>query len=210
MIEREFALDIRFEEDRKKGKSPTTRLNIPNKEEYTTERIERTGRTERIERAPAKSRSVREPGVRVEKTEVTALGRIELIISGFLLAGMILFTLAGYERISRAYADINALNSEIDLTDLRINELDVQIECAVTIQDAQKVAESYGMQYPEKNQYVKIGDPLPFSNSTPAVTDSGTSGASGTPLPNTPEAPATTPEPSPATTGGGEQPPAGG
>ena len=51
MIEREFALDIRFEEDRKKGKSPTTRLNIPNKEEYTTERIERTGRTERIERA---------------------------------------------------------------------------------------------------------------------------------------------------------------
>ena len=196
-------MDIRFEEDRKKGKSPTTRLNIPNKEEYTGA----TGRTERVQTKP---RSTREPGVRVEKSETNALGRIGLIISGFLLAGMILFTLAGYERISRAYADINALNSEIDLTDLRINELDVQIECAVTIQDAQNVAEAYGMQYPEKNQYVKIGDALPFSNATPALSDSGTSETSGTPLPNTPEAPAATPEPNPATTGGGEQPPAGG
>ena len=71
---------------------------------------------------------------------MTALGRIGLIISGFLFAGMVLFTLSGYERISRAYADINALNSEIDSTSLRINELDVQIECAVTIQDAQQVA----------------------------------------------------------------------
>ena len=177
-------MDIRFEEDRKKGKSPTTRLNIPNKEEYTSA-------TERTERVQTKPRSAREPGVRVQKAETNALGRIGLIISGFLLSAMVLFTLAGYERISRAYADVNALNSEIDLTNLRINALEVQIECAVTIQDAQKVAEAYGMQYPEKNQYVKIGDPLPFSNETPAISDSDTM---GTPLPNTPEAPATTPE----------------
>ena len=196
-------MDIRFEEDRKKGKSPTTRLNIPNKEEYTSA----TARTERVSTKP---RSAREPGVRVQKTETNALGRIGLIISGFLLSAMVLLTLAGYERISRAYADINALNSEIDLTELRNNELDVQIECAVTIQDAQKIAEAYGMQYPEKNQYVKIGDALPFSNSTPAVSDSGTSETPGTPLPNTPEAPAATPEPDPATTDGGEQPSAGG
>ena len=196
-------MDIRFEEDRKKGKSPTTRLNIPNKEEYTSA-------TERTERVSTKPRSAREPGVRVQKTETNAFGRIGLIISGFLLAAMVLFTLAGYERISRAYADINALNSEIDLTELRNNELDVQIECAVTIQDAQKIAEAYGMQYPEKNQYVKIGDTLPFSNSTPAVSDSGTSETPETPLPNTPEAPAATPEPDPATTDGGEQPSEGG
>ena len=196
-------MDIRFEEDRKKGKSPTTRLNIPNKEEYTSA-------TERTERVSTKPRSAREPGVRVQKTETNAFGRIGLIISGFLLAAMVLFTLAGYERISRAYADINALNSEIDLTELRNNELDVQIECAVTIQDAQKIAEAYGMQYPEKNQYVKIGDTLPFSNSTPAVSDSGTSESPETPLPNTPEAPAATPEPDPATTDGGEQPSEGG
>lgn len=195
-------MDIRFEEDRKKGKSPTTRLNIPTKEEVARA----TGATERTARVQTSARSAREPGVRVEKREISGLGRVGLIISGFLLAGMVLFTLAGYERISRAYADINTLNDEIELTELRINELDVQIECAVTIQDAQKVAEAYGMQYPEKSQYVKIGDPLPFSNSTPAITQSGDGTVTDTPAPDTTQAPAATPEPNPATTDGGEQP----
>ena len=192
-------MDIRFEEDRKKGKSPTTRLNIPTKEEVANA-------TERNARTQTSARSAREPGVRVEKQEITGLGRVGLIISGFMLAGMVLFTLAGYERISRAYADINTLNNEIELTELRINELDVQIECAVTIQDAQKVAEAYGMQYPEKNQYVKIGDPLPFNNSTPAIAAGSEGTATETPAPDTTQAPATTPEPHPGTTDGGGQP----
>ncbi|MEN6634366.1 MAG: hypothetical protein ABFC56_00770 [Clostridiaceae bacterium] len=150
------------------------------------------------------SRTAPEPGVRVNKPEMSSLGRVGLIISGFLFAGMVLFTLSGYERISRAYADINALNNESDTTDLRINELEVQIECAVTIQDAQKVAEAYGMRYPEKNQYVRIGDPLPFDNTTPAPTTIPEGGAT--------TAPETTPEPTSTsgTSGGGEQPPAGG
>ena len=191
-------MDIRFEDDRKKGKSPTTRLYLPNQEEEEPqpprESRRRTGR-----------RAAQEPGVRVEKPEMTSLSRVGLIISGFIFAGMVLFTLAGYERISRAYADINALNNEIDSTKLRINELNVQIECAVTIQEAQKVAEAYGMRYPEKSQYVRIGDPLPFDNTvatTPATTDENQTQ-------ETPAAPDTTPEPG-DTTGGGGQPPAGG
>lgn len=150
------------------------------------------------------SRTAPEPGVRVNKPEMSSLGRVGLIISGFLFAGMVLFTLSGYERISRAYADINALNNESDTTDLRINELEVQIECAVTIQDAQKVAEAYGMRYPEKNQYVRIGDPLPFDNTTPAPTTIPEGGATTAPEP-TPEPTSTS-----GTSGGGEQPPAGG
>ena len=152
-------------------------------------------------------KSARESGVRVKKQESSTLGRIGLIISGFLFAGMVLFTLSGYERISRAYADINALNSESDLTDLRINELEVQIECAVTIQDAQKVAEEYGMRYPEKSQYVKIGDPLPFSGGVPTnapeTSPEATTQPETTPEPDTSAAPDTTP-------GGGGQPPANG
>ena len=196
-------MDIRFEDDRKKGRAPTTRLNLPNQQEEE-EQAGRDGRPH------SGRRSVREPGVRVEKPEMTSMGRIGLIISGFLFAGMVLFTLSGYERISRAYADINALNSEIDSTNLRINELDVQIECAVTIQDAQKVAEAYGMQYPEKSQYVKIGDPLPFDNATTTTTDSGNTTAAETPVPDATTAPVTTPEPGTDTTGGGDQPSAGG
>ena len=145
-----------------------------------------------------------EAGVRVDKPQMTPIGRIGLIISGFLFAGMVLFTLSGYERIARAYADINALNNEKDTTNLRINELYVQIECAVTIQDAQKAAESYGMRYPEKGQYVRIGDPLPFDNTVTSPVQ--------TPADGTTTDPASTPDPTTGqdTSGGGEQPPAGG
>ena len=196
-------MDIRFEDDRKKGRSPTTRLYLPAQEVEKAQQAYQT-QTKRSPRDRSGGKGAA-PGVRVEKPEMTALGRIGLIISGFLFAGMVLFTLSGYERISRAYADINALNNEIDLTDLRINELEVQIECAVTIQDAQKVAEAYGMRYPEKNQYVRIGDPLPFDNSLPSPT--------GSPKTETTPPPETTPDPSTQptnTSGGGGQPLAGG
>ena len=193
-------LDIRFDEASKKGKSPTTRLYTPKKDPDAEDTL-------RTPRAGSTRKKPDEPHVRVDKPEMTVLGRFGLILSGFILSGMILFTLAGYERISRAYADINALNSEIDSTSLRINELDVQIECAVTIQDAQKVAEGYGMRYPEKSQYVKIGDPLPFSGGAP--TDSPETS------PETTTQPETTPEPGTGdgtgtTQDGGGQPPADG
>ncbi len=181
-------MDIRFEDDRKKGRSPTTRLYLPKEGE------EEEPSTRHHARTRAGRRAAHEPGVRVKNPEITSFGRVGLIISGFLFAGMVLFTLAGYERISRAYADINALNDEIELTKLRINELDVQIECAVTIQDAQQIAEAYGMRYPEKSQYIRIGDPLPFSNSAPAEST----------------VPEDTADPNTDGTGGGEQPPAGG
>ena len=193
-------LDIRFDEASKKGKSPTTRLYTPKKDPDAEDTL-------RTPRAGSTRKKPDEPHVRVDKPEMTVLGRFGLILSGFILSGMILFTLAGYERISRAYADINALNSEIDSTSLRINELDVQIECAVTIQDAQAIAEAYGMRYPEKSQYVKIGDPLPFSGGVPTnapeTSPEATTQPETTPEPDTSAAPDTTP-------GGGGQPPANG
>ena len=190
-------MDIRFEDDRKKGRSPTTRLYMPTQQQQ--EEHEARAQTRRA------ARSYGDAGIRVDKPQTTSLGRIGLIISSFIFAGMVLFTLSGYERISRAYADINALNNEIDLTILRINELDVQIECAVTIQDAQKAAESYGMRYPEKGQYVRIGDALPFDNTLPTGTGNQTS---TTTQPETTTQPGTTTEPD--SLGGGDQPPAGG
>ena len=197
-------MDIRFEDDRKKGRSPTTRLYLPAQEIEKAQQAQQA-QTKRTPRARSGAKAAAEPGVHVDRPEMTSLGRIGLIISGFLLAGMVLFTLSGYERISRAYADINALNSEIDLTDLRINELEVQIECAVTIQDAQEIAEAYGMRYPDKNQYVRIGDALPFDNTLPSSSVSPASDT--TPTPETTPDPATEPT---ETLSGGEQPLAGG
>ncbi len=197
-------MDIRFDEESKKGKSPTTRL-------YTSKQDAEAEDTSRTARVRTGRRAEDEPHVKVEKPEITPLGRIGLIISGFIFSGMVLFTLAGYERISRAYADINALNTEIDSTELRINELDVQIECAVTIQDAQKVAEAYGMRYPEKSQYVKIGDALPFSGGAPAATTEPDAAETAQPDTGGTAQPDTTPEPDTGGAGdttenGGDQP----
>lgn len=160
-------MDIRFEGEPKRGKSPTTRLYAPtNGASEGRERARtRAGAGER----DAGRDGTEEPRVQVSKPEIKPLSRIGLIFCGFVFAGMVVFTLTGYERITRAYADINSLNNEIEQTKLRINELDVQIECAVTIQDAQEVAELYGMQYPEKSQYVRIGDPLPFTGESLAA-----------------------------------------
>ncbi len=159
-------MDIRFDEEPKKGQSPTTRLYMPNKDD---EQDEESRPQKNAGRRKSTSRGTQEPHVHVEKPELNPLARIGLILCGFIFAGMVLFTLTGYERITRAYADINTLNDEIEQTKLRINELDVQIECAVTIQDAQAVAEQYGMQYPEQDQYVKIGDALPFSGNNASL-----------------------------------------
>lgn len=211
-------MDIRFDEEPKKGQSPTTRLNLPNKEEAE----EADARPRSRSRSKSASRREREraeePHVRVEKPELNPLARIGLIFCGFIFAGMVLFTLSGYERISRAYADINSLNDEIDETNLRINELNVQIECAVTIQDAQAVAEEYGMQYPQQDQYVKIGDSLPFSGSDLAANTANTTDDATGDTTNNETSDPTTPSDDTSggtggtgdtddTTGGGVQPP---
>ncbi len=156
-------MDIRFEEKGKRGEPPKTRLYAP-----VTDTDESTEPPR-----PKKKRSAArqdDGSLKVKKPETRAMSRIGLVFSGFLFAGMILFALTGYERIARAYADINALNTEIDTTNLRIIELEASIECAVTIQDAQQAAEQYGMRYPQQSQYVKIGDALPFSGQAPAAT----------------------------------------
>ncbi len=198
-------MDIRFDEGRKKGKSPTTRLYAPKKNGA------KAGRTrteaEPASRRPSDSheREEQKAHVRVHKPELNPLSRVGLIFCGFVFSGMVLFTLTGYERITRAYADINSLNTEIDETELRINELDVQIECAVTIQEAQQVAEEYGMQYPEKSQYVRIGDALPFSGASLAADDAATTDQGGDDA-----APSDGTGGAGDTTDGGEQPSDGG
>ena len=98
------------------------------------------------------------------------IGKYGIMISLFVFAGMILFMLSGYEKISRSYQEINTINAEIDETKLNINALEVAIECAVTIEEAQQWAKAHNMQYPLQSQYVVSGSSVP-------VTRSGSSGA---------------------------------
>ena len=154
-------MEIQFDDEPKKGRKPGTRVYAPTDAASGAP----SQRKRRAAAAPEMETVVDEDGfrIRVPKDEIKAGSRIGLIFCAFLLAGMVLFILTGYERISRAYADINTLSNEIELTELRIAELDVSIECAVTITQAQEAAKNAGMQYPTQSQYVRIGSAIPLT-----------------------------------------------
>lgn len=165
-------MEIEFDDRPEKGKTPGTRMYAPSKKRKRAEKDARP-KTRRGRPVDADDTVVDEEGYRIHLSEdvENPLARIGVMFSAFLLAGMILFTLFGYEQISRAYADINTLKDEIELTQLRITALDVEIECAVTIQQAQEAAEAAHMRYPTQSQYTKIGDRIPFSGSIAPVGD---------------------------------------
>lgn len=172
-------MEIQFDDEPKTAKTPGTRVYAPANADRA--------------HAPRKRRAATEPEVetvvdddgfriRVLKDEIKPGSRIGMIFCAFLLAGMILFMLTGYERIARAYADINTLNDAIELTELRIAELDVSIECAVTITQAQEAARNAGMTYPTQSQYVRIGSAIPVTSASlagSAPADAAQAGAAG-------------------------------
>ena len=178
-------MEFSFSDEPKKASAPATKMYSPKK------RAGKESGGGSDDRAQETGAAVT-PGARGKRGRRTMStgSRIGIMFSSFLFAGMLLFTLTGYERISRAYADVNTINREIESTQLRIKALDVQIECAVTIQDAQETAERYGMRYPTQSQYVKIGSSIPVFGQAPADDNPGnTIGPDETPTGNDTQAP---------------------
>lgn len=83
-----------------------------------------------------------------------------LVISMMVFSGALLAVIFRYYSITREYREVNELDANIKETRLRISELNIELECAVNIQDAQEAALSLGMTYPQSKQYVKVGDAL--------------------------------------------------
>ena len=169
-------MEIEFDKKAKKSGSPGTRMYAPTKADKKAAREQAVkAKARRGKGVDPDDTVVDEEGyrIRLSEDEDNPLARIGMIVSAFLLAGMVLFMLFGYEQISRAYADINTLNNEIELTKLRITALDVEIECAVTIQQAQEAAEAAGMRYPVQGQYLKIGERIPISGAAPQTDTTG-------------------------------------
>lgn len=145
---------IRFEKDSRRKSAPSTKLYAPERDSGHGRRGPKNGETAPDRPAPA---------VIKPQSQMKLGARIGIVFCLFVAAGMLVFILSGYERISRAYAQINTLNSEIDEIKLRINALEADIECAVTLEDAQAYAKSHGMRYPVQSQYLQSGSPIPVT-----------------------------------------------
>lgn len=151
----------RFEKDRRRANNAGTRLYTPSRDSAAFSYDPETGEPVLTD---AEGKPI--PVPLSMQREMTSLERIGIMICAFVFAGMILFTLSGYERISRAYADINTLNDEIEEIELHISELNVSIECAVTIDQAEAAALAAGMAYPTRAQIYTAGDPIPATSLT--------------------------------------------
>lgn len=151
----------RFEKDRRRAHNAGTRLYTPTRDSAALSYDPETGEPILTD---AEGKVIPAP-VAVAR-EMTTMERIGVMVCAFVFAGMVLFTLSGYERISRAYADINTLNDEIEDIELHISELNVSIECAVTIEQAETAALAAGMTYPTRAQIYNAADPIPAPSST--------------------------------------------
>ena len=151
---------IRFERDERRNGAPPTRLYAPTRDSGAYAYDPETG--EKLKAAPLKAT----PVALRPRTEMKLSSRIGIMFCAFVFAGMLVFVLSGYERISRAYAQINTLNDSIEEIQLHINALEADSECAVTLEDAQQYAESHGMRYPVQSQYLQSGSPIPITGST--------------------------------------------
>jgi len=158
----------RFEKDRRRANNAGTRLYTPSRDSAALSYDPETGEPILTD---AEGKPIPVP-VSMQR-EMTSLERIGIMVCAFVFAGMILFTLSGYERISRAYADINTLNDEIEDIELHISELNVSIECAVTIEQAEAAALAAGMTYPTRAQIYTAGDPIPAPSLTLSDTLTG-------------------------------------
>ena len=87
--------------------------------------------------------------------------RAALLFSVIVLSGALLFAVMRYYTIVKQHIVVNELQQSIETSGRNIRALNIELECAVSINDVQEAAERMGMTYPDASQYVRAGDALP-------------------------------------------------
>lgn len=90
-----------------------------------------------------------------------------------------MFVVSRYSRIAGEYLVVNDLKTKIEETQLRVRTLNVELECAVSIQNVQDAAARLGMTYPQADQYVRVGDALPGNASAGNAAEANNGTAEG-------------------------------
>ncbi len=85
-----------------------------------------------------------------------ALRKLFMVISAGVAMASILLMLIRYSNINHQYAAVNDLKSDIDTVKLEINALNVQLNSAVSLQEAREAAEGAGLGYPKGEQIITV------------------------------------------------------
>ena len=91
---------------------------------------------------------------------ISPLQRVLATIAICAVAAALLFVLVRYERIADEYAVVNQLKDDIEEAELSLAALNVELQLAVSLDNAKEVAQRMGMDYPTAAQIHRVGDPL--------------------------------------------------
>ncbi len=138
--------------------------------------------------APAPVQPVEQPKVTVKPQQrpksqprpmLSAGCKVTMLFAIFTVAAACLFVVFRYALIAGDYLEVNQIKTDMEAAQLRIRTLNVELECAVSIQNVQEAAARLGMTYPTADQFVRTGDALPVSAGVQAPVNGANTAAEG-------------------------------
>ncbi len=121
---------------------------------YSKAAAVRAKREEEEARQDMQLRAQRKAWVKAAGRET--LRKLSMLLTVGVAMASILFMLARYSQINHAYAEVNQLRNAIDSVKLEINGLNVQLNSAVSLQEAREAAQEAGLGYPKGEQIVTV------------------------------------------------------
>ena len=86
--------------------------------------------------------------------------RVAILAGVCLTAAALLLVLVRYAKIAAEYSTVNSLKSDIEQAELNLAALNVELQLAVSLEDAEATAKAAGMSYPTASQIHRVGEPL--------------------------------------------------
>lgn len=90
----------------------------------------------------------------VKRTVTRRRSKAKAVIAAFGLSAVFaaMFLMIRYADISKAYLEVNNLKNSINVCEQQIKALDVELQCAINMEDARELARQQGMDYPTAGQ----------------------------------------------------------
>ncbi len=112
-------------------------------------------RVEPKRHAAPRTRIIRE-ATPSQKRKQRTMPKLVSVIGVLTIAAILIGLVLRYAAITSAYSKVNAMEAKIEESRRRITELEVQLDEAVTLDEARSTALEEGLNYPNAGQIVKV------------------------------------------------------
>ncbi len=142
-------------------------------------------RVERKRHAAPQTRIIRET-TPAQKRKQRTVPKIVSIAGVATIAAIMILLVLRYAQIATAYSNINSIKEDIEESRRKITELEVQLDEAVSIEEARLAAARSGLNYPTADQIVTVNGAVGGYLNGTADTQTDTQAQNGETVPNKP------------------------